>query len=51
MVGRDDDIGCRGKPELIQRLAQIGEIVVGILDGRERGRSIDTRRNLQRLSP
>lgn len=43
MIGSDDDIGRSGKAELIQRLAQIREVVIGILDGRERRRPIDAR--------
>ncbi len=45
MVGRDDDVGRILQAEILQRLAHLAEIVVGILDRRERGRAVDAGRH------
>ncbi len=47
MVSRDDDIGRRGKTEFVERLTQLRQVVVGVLDRRERGRPVDAGRDLQ----
>ena len=41
MIGGDDDVGRGGEAEIVQRLAQLGEIVVGVLDAGHRGRPVD----------
>ena len=46
VVGRDDDVGVVGEPELAERVLQLLEIVVGVLDRGERGRSVDAGRQL-----
>ncbi len=46
MIGRDDDVGRGGEPELVERLSELGEVGVGVLDARHRGRAIDARLDL-----
>ncbi len=41
VVGRDDNVGGGGKVKLVERLAQLLEIVVSVLDGGARGWAID----------
>ncbi len=44
VVGRDHDVGGGGETEIVERFAQLRQIVVGILDGGERGRAVDAGR-------
>ena len=46
VVGGDHDVGVGGEPELVQRLAELGEVVVGVLDAGHRGRAVDAGRDL-----
>ena len=45
VIGRDDDVGRRGEAEFVQRLAQLGEVVVRVLDAGHRGRPVDAGRD------
>ncbi len=45
MVGGDDDVGGGGKTEIVERLAQLRQIVVGVLDAGHRGRPVDAGRH------
>ena len=47
VIGGNDNVGRRSKPEFVQRLAQVREIVVGIFYGCERSRSVDARCDFQ----
>ncbi len=47
MVGGDDDVGGRLEPQPLQRDAQPAEVVVGVPDRGERGRTVDA--GLQRV--
>ena len=44
MVGGDHDVGGSGKAEIVERLSQLRQVVVGILDAGERSRAVDAGR-------
>ena len=46
VVGLDHDVGGGGEAELVQRLAELGEVVVGVLDAGHRGRAVDAGHDL-----
>ena len=43
VVGSDNDVGRCGEPEIVKRLAQLGQIVIGIFDAGERRWAVDAR--------
>jgi len=44
MVGGDHDVGGSGEAEIVERPAQLRQVVVGILDAGERSRAVDAGR-------
>ncbi len=44
MVGGDHDVGGGGEAEIVERLAQLRQVVVGVLDAGERSRAVDAGR-------
>jgi hypothetical protein len=42
VIGGDDDVGRGTEAEIIERLAQLREIVVGVLDAGQRSSAIET---------
>ena len=45
MVGRDHEVGGGRQAEIVERLAQLRQIVVGVLDTGERSRAVDAGRH------
>jgi hypothetical protein len=41
VIGGDDDVGRGGEAEIVERLAKLGEVVVGVLDAGHRSRPVD----------